>query len=242
MTKPQALPFLVPFAAWFWARGGLRGFITAAAVGLAVILVVWLPFIPAGGPANYLHNLGQYQNDIFSILSLRAWNLWWLVQELFAGGQFVADTSTIAGPITVRTVGYVVTAMLEVVVFIAVLRDPRPRTLILGLAASTLIAFGFLTSMHERYAYGALIFLLLLLYEAPARLLAVAFAIVFTLNLLAAAPPTPEIADLLPVSGPLGIIGSVAILAITVACMRLLVRGPEPSPATRPVQAEPAPV
>ena len=48
MTKPQALPFLVPFAAWFWARGGLRGFLTAAAVGAGVIVLVWLPFIPAG--------------------------------------------------------------------------------------------------------------------------------------------------------------------------------------------------
>ena len=35
MTKPQALPFLVPFAAWFWARGGWRGFARAAAIGLA---------------------------------------------------------------------------------------------------------------------------------------------------------------------------------------------------------------
>ena len=91
MTKPQALPFLVPFAAWFWARGGPRGFVTAAAVGAGVIVLVWLPFIPAGGPANYLKNLGEYQGDIFAILSLRAWNLWWLVQEAFAGGQFVAD-------------------------------------------------------------------------------------------------------------------------------------------------------
>jgi hypothetical protein len=242
MTKPQALPFLVPFAAWFWARGGLRGFVAAAAIGLGVIVVVWLPFIPAGGPAAYLHTLGQYQGDTYSILSLRAWNLWWLVQELFAGGRFVSDTSTIAGPVTVRTVGYGLTVLLEAIVFFAVLRDPRPRTLILGLVASTLVAFGFLTSMHERYAYGALIFLLLLLFEAPSRLLAVAFAIVFTLNILAAAPPTPEIGDLLPVSGPLGIIGSVAVLVITVACLRLLVRGPTTSSATTPVQVEKAAV
>ena len=31
MTKPQALPFLVPFAAWFWATGGWRGFMRAGA-------------------------------------------------------------------------------------------------------------------------------------------------------------------------------------------------------------------
>ena len=229
MTKPQALPFLVPFAAWFWARGGPRGFATAAAVGLGVIVLVWLPFIPAGGPANYLKNLGEYQGDIFAILSLRAWNLWWLVQEALGGGQFVADDNAILGPITFRHVGYALTALFEVVVFVAVLRDPRPRTLILGLAASTLVAFCFLTSMHERYAYGALIFLMLLLVERPVRALAIAFAVVFTLNLLAAVPPTPAIGELLPVSGALGVAGSVAMIAIALSCLWLLiVAGSEP--------------
>ena len=126
MTKPQALPFLVPFAAWFWARGGLRGFARAAAIGLGVIALVWLPFIPAGGPANYLRNLGEYQNDIFSVLSLRAWNVWWILQVVAAGGDFAKDTTAVLGPITFRHIGYLVTGLLEAVVFLAVLRDPRP--------------------------------------------------------------------------------------------------------------------
>ena len=33
------------------------------------------------GPANYLGNLATYQNEIFNVLSLRAWNVWWLLQE-----------------------------------------------------------------------------------------------------------------------------------------------------------------
>ena len=237
MTKPQALPFLVPFAAWFWARGGLRGFVTAAAVGAGVIVLVWLPFIPAGGPAHYLDNLAHYQGGIFAILSLRAWNLWWLVQGAIGGGDFVADDNAIIGPVTFRALGYGLTALFELVVFIAVLRDPRPRTLILGLATSTLVAFCFLTSMHERYAYGALIFLMLLLVERPLRALAAAFAVVFTLNLLAAVPPTPAIGELLPISGALGVAGSVAMLAIAVACLWLLVRAPEP--AAQPVTSPP---
>jgi Gpi18-like mannosyltransferase len=229
MTKPQALPFLVPFAAWFWARGGLRGFGQATAIGLAVVVLVWLPFIPAGGPANYLRNLGEYQNDIFSVLSLRAWNVWWILQVVAAGGQFASDTTAVLGPITFRHIGYVLTGLLELVVFIAVLRDPRPRTLILGLAASTLTAFCFLTTMHERYAYGALVFLMLLLVERPIRALAIGFGIVFTLNLLAAVPPTPAIAELLPVDGALSLAGSVAMLAFTVLCLWLLRR---PGPVT----------
>ena len=47
--------------------------------------------------------------------------------------------------------------------------------------------------MHERYAYGALVFLALLIPERRLRWLGVAFGIVFTLNLLAAVPPTPAI-------------------------------------------------
>ena len=174
----------------------------ATAIGLAVVVLVWLPFIPAGGPANYLRNLGEYQNDIFSVLSLRAWNVWWILQVVAAGGQFASDTTAVLGPITFRHIGYVLTGLLELVVFIAVLRDPRPRTLILGLAASTLTAFCFLTTMHERYAYGALVFLMLLLVERPIRALAIGFGIVFTLNLLAAVPPTPAIAGFCPLMGP----------------------------------------
>jgi len=86
MTKPQALPFVLPFAAWFWAHGGWREIARTAAVGLAVIVVIWLPFIPAGGPLNYLGNLAEYQNSIFPILSLNAWNVWWILQIVAVGG------------------------------------------------------------------------------------------------------------------------------------------------------------
>jgi Gpi18-like mannosyltransferase len=230
MTKPQVLPFLLPFAAWFWATGGWRGLVRAGLIGLAVIVLLWLPFIPAGGPANYLKNLAEYQGDIFNILSLRAWNLWWLVQSLFAGGGFVADDQAFLGPVTLRHVGFLITGILEIVVALAILRDPRPRTMVLGLAAATLVAFCFLTSMHERYAYGALVFLMLLIPEARVRWLGVVFGVVFTLNLLAAVPPTPAIGELLHVDGWLGIAGSVAMIAISVAAVRLLGRVPSHAP------------
>ena len=100
MTKPQALPFLVPFAAWFLARDGWLGAVKAAAVGAAVIVAaVGCRSSRAGGPAGYARNLGEYQGDIFAILSIRAWNVWWLVQELLAGGNFVSDQGAILGPI-----------------------------------------------------------------------------------------------------------------------------------------------
>lgn len=222
LTKPQAVALLLPFAAWFWATGGWRGLIRAAAIGGGVIVVLWLPFAAAGGPLNYLRNVGEYQGEVFNILSLRAWNMWWLVQEGIAGGAFIRDDSVILGPLTLRHAGYGLAGLVELAIAAAIVRRPTPRTLILGLASSVLVFFSFATQMHERYAFGALVFLALLVAEPAARWLSVAFGIVFTLNLLAAVPPTPEIGALLPVSGALGVAGSVAMLAITLAALRML--------------------
>ncbi len=224
MTKPQALPFIVPFAAWFLARDGWRGAVRAGLVGVVVIALLWAPFVAAGGPAGYARNLAEYQGDIFAILSLRAWNVWWVVQELGAGGAFVSDQGAILGPITLRHVGYAVAGALELAVFLAVFRAASPRTLALGLAAAVLVAFTFLTTMHERYAYGALVFLVLLIEERRLLVLWVAFGVVFTLNLVAAIPWSAEVAARLPVSSVLGVAGSVALVAITLFVLAELLR------------------
>jgi len=243
MTKPQALPFLVPFAAWFLAREGWRGALRAALVGGVVIGLVWLPFIPFGGLGGYARNLAQYQGDIFAILSLRAWNLWWLVQQLMAGGSFVADTSAIAGPITLRHVGYALALLGEIAVFAFVYRARTPRGLALGVAGAVLVAFCLLTSMHERYAFGALAFLPLALPGRRILALAATFGAVITLNLLSAIPPSPAFEAALPINGALGVVGSIAMLAILVATLVLLRReavAAAPHPAESAVQPEPS--
>ena len=222
MTKPQAVPLLIPFAAWFWATGGWRDLLRASLIGIVVIAFLWLPFIPAGGPAGYVRNLGEYQGDIFNFLSLRAWNAWWLVQEAVAGGGFIRDDSVVLGPLTLRTIGYAIAVLLDLGIGLAIIRSPRPRVLILGLAAAVLVFFSFATQMHERYAFGELVFLALLVAEPWARWLGLAFGMVFTLNILAAIPPTPEIGALLPISGLLGVAGSIAMLAITYVVLRML--------------------
>ncbi|HEY4190807.1 MAG TPA: hypothetical protein VGM28_10315 [Candidatus Limnocylindrales bacterium] len=224
MTKPQALPFAVPFAAWFLATQGWRGTLKAVVIGLVVVALLWLPFVAAGGPGNYLRNLDAYQNDIFSVLSLRAWNPWWLLQELGADGAFVADRTAALGPLTFRHIGFIVAGLLAAIVFIAVYRRPTADQLALGLAAISLAAFIALTTMHERYAYPAFVFLLLALGR-PAVLVAwVAFAITFALNLVVAAPPEGWV---IPEARLIGIVGAVVMTVIAIAVMVLLVsRGP----------------
>ena len=214
MTKPQALPFVLPFAAWFWTHGGPREIARTAVIGVAVIVVLWLPFVAAGGPGDYLRNLAEYQNEIFPYLSLHAWNVWWLI-EIRAVGGFASDQIAVLGPLTLRHLGWLLTGALSVVVAVLIVRDPRPRTFILGLAASTLIWYGFLTQMHERYAYGALIFLVLLIPERRIQWLYLAFGVVFTLNLWSAAPPAPIFRQWLPFPGVHSMVGAVVMLAIT---------------------------
>jgi hypothetical protein len=214
MTKPQALPLAVPFAAWFLATEGWRRTLKAAVVGAVVIVLLWLPFIAAGGVQSYATNLATYQGDIYSILSLRAWNLWWLVQELLAGGSFVSDQGAILGPITLRHVGYGLALLGELAVFVLVYRARSPKALALGVAAAALVAFCFLTTMHERYAYAVLAFLPLAFPDKRVLAVDVAFGILYTMNLLAAAPPTTEIGAMFPVGGALGVAGSVLMLGV----------------------------
>ena len=223
MTKPQALPFIVPFAAWLLAHEGWQGAARGALVVGVVALLLWLPFIPAGGIQGYAHNLADYQGGIFAILSLRAWNLWWLVQELLAGGSFVADGSALFGPVTLRTLGYGLALLGEVAVFLYVYRARSPRALALGLATASLVAFSLLTTMHERYAFAVLAFLPLAFPDRRALWLLLAFSVVFTLNLVAAAPPFPD-SPPIPVSGPLSVAGSVVMLGLLVGGFGLLRR------------------
>jgi hypothetical protein len=232
MTKPQALPFVIPFAAWSIATLGWRETGRLVVIGLAVVVVVWLPFIPAGGPAGYLRSLDAHQNDLFAVLSLRAWNPWWILQSA-AGGDFLGDSVAILGPLTPRHIGLVAFGLLELLVFAWVFRRPTRTTLAWGLAASSLAAFVALTTMHERYAFPALVFLALTFPDRRAVGLWVAFGIVFTLNLLAAVPPSVEIGALLPIGGPLGIAGSIGMTAIAVAVFMGL-REPADEPVAGP--------
>jgi Gpi18-like mannosyltransferase len=222
MAKPQALPFLVPFAAWYLAHFGWRGAVRYGLIGAGTAVVVWLPFLAAGGPLNYVRNLAEYQGGVFAVLSLRAWNPWWLVQEVYASGNFIADDAPIYGPVTLRVVGYVTALLLELLVFAAVRRRPTPAGLALGLAASVLVAFVTLTSMHERYAYAALVFLAVMLPERRVVGLWLALGVVLTVNLLAAIPPTEVIARVLPVSGPHAVLGSTAMVTLALAVILLL--------------------
>jgi len=230
-TKPQALPFLLPFAAWLLARFGWRGAARAAIGGLAAVVVAWLPFVADGGPAAYLRNIAFYQDGDFAVMSLRAWNPWWILQSSAAGDAFLPDNVAILGPLTARMIGYGLAAALSLSVAALVLRARTAHGLLLGAAAGVLVAFLALTTMHERYSYAALVFLVPLLADRRIAAAWTVLAVVTFANYLAAIPVVPGDPPLLPIDGPLGIAGSAVTIGVATVVIGLLAAESRKRPA-----------
>ena len=223
MTKPQALPLALPFVAWVLGRGGLRSLVAPAVAGAATIALLWAPFLASGGPLRYLDHLRDY-SELFSVISLRAWNPWWLVQMPFGTERLIVDTTAITGPLTFRLVGMAIAVVLGAAIAIWVARRPTPESLAWGLVAVSLAAFCALTTMHERYAFPAIALLPLLWPDRRLVILWALLSIAFTLNLVASVPPTGPPGSLIPVDGPLGIVGSLAITGGLLVALRALRR------------------
>jgi hypothetical protein len=128
--------------------------------------------------------------------------------------------------VSLRVIGLGVAALLDAAVFVAVYRHPTPRSLALGTAAASLVAFNALTTMHERYAFPALVFLALWLPERNVRWAWIAFCVVFTANLLAASPPNDIVRTLIPIDGIVGIAGAIAMTGVLIATLAMLLRPP----------------
>jgi hypothetical protein len=223
MTKPQALFLAAPFAGYAIGRWGMRRATLVGVVAVAVALLTWLPFVPYGGVADYLRNLGYYQNGEYPVLSLRAWNPWWLVQVASAGDRFVLDSTPVLGFLTPRSLGFAATAIGEALVFVALVRQATQARLYLSLACATLVAFCLMTSMHERYAYASLVFLAPLLDRRPIQVAWGILAVAISLNVVAGAPPD-GIGRIIPISGLMGTAGSACMIAGTTIICGLLIR------------------
>jgi len=210
MTKPQALPLAIPFAAYYLGRFGFRGSVRPALAAVATVAVLWAPFVASGGLVRYIENLGFY-TDLFAVISVRAWNPWWILSNAVGDGVLIADDVPIVGPIAFRWVGFAIAGLLELAVFAWVWRRPTATGLAWGLAAAALAAFVGLTAMHERYAWPAVVFLVLCW---PDRLAVWTWAVVsvtVALNMIAAVPPSGGPGSLVPVGGLVGVVGSLVM-------------------------------
>ena len=113
------------------------------------------------------------------------------------------------------------TAVAEALVFISLARRATPERLYLGLAAATLVAFCLMTSIHERYAFAALVFLAPLLGHRSIQVAWGILAVAISLNVVAGAPPD-QLGPIVPVGGLVGVIGSIAMIAATAIVLATL--------------------
>lgn len=241
MTKPQALPFIVPFAAFALRRLGTRQLLLCAGTFVATVAVLWSPFLLANGPANYLRTVADLQNGSLASLTINAWNVWWLVGLALPPG-FMSDATPLLGPLNAREIGLGLAALGQVAVFLAVWHVPSPRRLALGLACATLVSFSLLTTMHERYSFAALIFLVPLLPDRRILATWVVLSLAITANMLLMVPLWSPIMIPLWIVGPVSALGSALILAMTLACLWLLIHDGPRLAATSPALASPDPL
>ena len=222
MTKPQALALGLPFAAWYLARYDLRTVVRSGMTAVVTVIALWLPFLPFDGPTKYLDLLAYYHDDRFDVLSLRAWNVWWIVQRNIFVVPWVPDRTEIFGPITYRMLGYGLTAVLGLLVAYRVWRRPTPVVLALSLAATTLVAFTFLTTMHDRYSYAAIVFLALLAEKRVLLAFSGLLGGLITWNLLASASASTLLHWSWQLSGNSGLVGSLLFIAFTLLSVVLV--------------------
>jgi len=166
-TKLLAVVALPLLAAWIWRRHGLGPLLRASAAGAAVIALLALPHVLGGrGPAVLKAYTGAV--SYYPYRSVEAYNGWYVLDRYdmrvrgIPGPVARRDDRPVVGWITYRHLGLAAFSLFTLLIVLALLHRPEPRTLVWALA---LLFFGFFmlpTEIHERYIVPAAVFVALL--------------------------------------------------------------------------------
>jgi len=159
LVKPTVLVGLPIFTIFYVKKFGLSKALKAFLFGNVIFCLFFLPFYKSGN--LFLFPYQTYSQKVISAQSINfitnsAFNFWAVFKEVMKG----KDTLLFLGPLSYRTIGYLLTALFSVIIL---LQFNRKNNVIVFLFQSSLFfftAFLFLTRMHERYLIYALPFLL----------------------------------------------------------------------------------
>ena len=133
-------------------------------------MALWLPFLAAGGPLRFLDTLRSFQDGPYAVVAINAWNFWGLIQGPVApGGLAIPDSAALVGPFSARLIGLALAGGCMLALVVSTWRHPSRPTLVVAMSSAALIAFAFLTTMHERYLFPAAVLPLALVWWQPAR-------------------------------------------------------------------------
>jgi Gpi18-like mannosyltransferase len=159
LVKPQAISFAPVLVVALLLLFPLRRVLIAAGIGLALGVVMLLPFFGLGLILEFIEVMRD-ATDTYPYTSLYSYNLWGIY------GFWRDDAATVFLGMSARTVGFILYAVGViggVVWLVAALRRTadRPFTLLMFAVYFTFLPVMVLTRMHERYLHPVLPFLLL---------------------------------------------------------------------------------
>ncbi len=162
LTKFQGIAVLPLLVVLTWRRFGWKGMLRGAAVFALITLVGIAPFVLASGEGAlrpYIQSVGKYP-----YISINAHNFWyWSLASQYDLRNFgqPTDTSLMFGPLTVRTVGFILFGIAAGLIALRAWLLPERDDEFLLAAGLYTAFFMFSTQMHERYLYPAVVLMAL---------------------------------------------------------------------------------
>ncbi len=157
LFKPQPFVFgpLILFYLWRWAGGreALRALAAMAGTGLALCLPFLLP------PHPEILVFLRTARDVALVrpfATLDGYNVWW-----FMGDMRTNVARPLVGPLSATVIGWLLFALVALVVAIGLWRDPSGTRLFLGAALLATVFFDVTTLQRDRYLFPTLALFLL---------------------------------------------------------------------------------
>lgn len=160
LIKLQVIVVLPLFFLYVWQAFSWKEMVKSLAASLVTFLVITIPF-SLGRDLGRTFYLIIQNADWFPLLSLRAYNLWWLVSN--GVGMVLSDKVLTFGITSAKTAGLIFFGASYLLAMALIFQKPDLKNL---LASFVLAGFAFFilpTQSHERYIFPALVLSLLLI-------------------------------------------------------------------------------
>lgn len=180
LMKFQIMVILPIYFLYLWRKYSWRELGKNLLVATGIFALGNLQFILTGNIPTII-SLITRNADWFPVLSLRAFNLWWLYSR--GQGLVVSDKILVVDGLNAKTVGLVLFSLFYGFACLLVFLKPLTKNFICALILAFFAFFLFPTQSHDRYLFPALILLILLLPEKKYLILFGLLSITTLLNL-----------------------------------------------------------
>lgn len=160
LLKLQTIVLLPLFFLYLWRAFSWKEMAKGLAAAAITYVVITLPFLWANSLSRTFYLV--YQNaDWFPLLSLRAYNLWWLASK--GAGMATSDKILTLGITSAKTLGLILFSVTYLLSVGLIWVDQKPKNLILAFVFACFSFYFFPTQSHERYIFPALMLSILLI-------------------------------------------------------------------------------